>query len=121
MRSVDTSTKVWPSANRCRSGRYFGQEVTMNVLMVDDHVMFLQGMKNLLNVLVPALRVETTGDIGHATQLVQLTDFDLVLLDWHLNDCDGAESIRRLRDAGCMARVVVLSGETNGALIRQSV
>jgi DNA-binding NarL/FixJ family response regulator len=93
----------------------------MNVLMVDDHVMFLQGMKNLLNVLVPELRVETTGDIGHAAQLVQLTDFDLVLLDWHLNDCDGAESIRRLRDAGCMARVVVLSGETNGALIRQSV
>lgn len=93
----------------------------MNVLMVDDHVMFLQGMKNLLNVLVPELRVETTGDLANAAQLVQLTDFDLVLLDWHLNDCDGAESIRRLRDAGCMARVVVLSGETNATLIRQSV
>ncbi|MET0542996.1 MAG: response regulator transcription factor, partial [Variovorax sp.] len=93
----------------------------MNVLMVDDHVMFLQGMKNLLNVLVPELRVETTGDIVLAAQLVQLTEFDLVLLDWHLSDCDGAESIRRLRDAGCMARVVMLSGETDGALIRQSV
>ncbi|MDB5828758.1 MAG: hypothetical protein JWQ73_2978 [Variovorax sp.] len=93
----------------------------MNVLMVDDHVMFLQGMKNLLNVLVPELRVETTGDMKHATTLVQQTAFDLVLLDWHLNDSDGAESIRRLRDAGCMARVVVLSGETNAALIRQSV
>jgi DNA-binding NarL/FixJ family response regulator len=52
---------------------------------------------------------------------VQQTAFDLVLLDWHLNDSDGAESIRRLRDAGYMARVVVLSGETNAALIRQSV
>ncbi|MDM0042465.1 response regulator transcription factor [Variovorax sp. J22G21] len=93
----------------------------MNVLMVDDHVMFLQGMKNLLNVLVPELRVETTSDISHAAQLVQLTEFDLVLLDWHLNDSDGTESIRRLRDGGCMARVVVLSGETNAALIRQSV
>ncbi|MGJ7496906.1 response regulator [Variovorax sp. RT4R15] len=93
----------------------------MNVLMVDDHMMFLQGMKNLLCVLVPELRIETTSDIGNAAQLVQLTDFDLVLLDWHLNDNDGAESIRRLRDAGCMARVVVLSGETNAALIRQSV
>src|ERR1700712_3204533 len=93
----------------------------MNVLMVDDHVMFLQGMKNLLNVLVPELRVETTGDMAQATTLVQRTPFDLVLLDWHLNDGDGAESIRRLRDAGCMARVVVLSGETNAALIRQSI
>ena len=99
----------------------------MDVLMVDDHVMFLQGMKNLLNVLVPELRVDTAGDMAHATALVQRTSFDLVLLDWHLNNGDGnasgdgADSIRRLRDAGCMARVVVLSGETNAALIRQSV
>ncbi len=93
----------------------------MNVLMVDDHVMFLQGMKNLLSVLVPELRVENSSDIAHAVQLVQLTDFELVLLDWHLNDCEGEESIRRLRDAGCMARIVVLSGETNGSLIRDSV
>ena len=93
----------------------------MNVLMVDDHVMFLQGMKNLLSVLVPDLRIETSGEMAHAVQLVQLTDFDLVLLDWHLNDGDGEQSIRRLRDAGCMARVVILSGETNAALIRSSV
>ena len=93
----------------------------MNVLMVDDHLMFLQGMKNLLNVLVPELRVETTGEMAHAVQLAQLTEFDLVLLDWHLADCDGEESIRRLRDAGCMARIVVLSGETNATLIRNSV
>jgi DNA-binding NarL/FixJ family response regulator len=93
----------------------------MNVLMVDDHVMFLQGVKNLLNVLVPQLRIEATGDIDAALQLVQLTDFDLVLLDWRLHDTEGAESIRRLRDAGCMARVVVLSGETSTDLIRQSI
>ena len=93
----------------------------MNVLMVDDHVMFLQGMKNLLDVLVPELRVETADDMVQAITLVQRTPFDLVLLDWHLNEGDGADSIRRLRDAGCMARVVVLSGETNSALIRQSV
>jgi DNA-binding NarL/FixJ family response regulator len=97
------------------------QEVPMNVLMIDDHVMFLQGMKNLLSVLVPELRIETTGEMAHAAQLVQLADFDLVLLDWHLSDCDGEQSIRRLRDAGCMARIVVLSGETNATLIRKSV
>lgn len=65
----------------------------MNVLMVDDHVMFLQGIKNLLSVLVPDLRVETSGEMAHAVQLVQLTDFDLVLLDWHLNDGDCEQSI----------------------------
>ena len=93
----------------------------MNLLMVDDHMMFLQGMKNLLNVLVPELRVETTGDMAQAVQLVQLTEFDIVLLDWHLSDCEGTESIRWLRDAGCAARIVVLSGETNATLIRHSI
>lgn len=93
----------------------------MNVLMIDDHVMFLQGMKNLLNVLVPQLRVETASDMAKAVQLVELTEFDLVLLDWHLSECNGATSIQRLRDAGCMARIVVLSGETDAGLIHESV
>ena len=93
----------------------------MNVLMIDDHVMFLQGMKNLLSVLVPDLRIETSGEMAHAVQLVQLTHFDLVLLDWHLGECSGEQSIQRLRDAGCMARIVILSGETAADLIRNCV
>lgn len=93
----------------------------MNVLMIDDHVMFLQGMKNLLSVLVPQLRVETAGEMSNAIKLVELAEFDLVLLDWHLADCNGEESIRRLRDAGCMARIVVLSGDTNATMIRNTV
>ena len=114
-----------PKSKAAQSGAVLGntppEGVAMNVLMVDDHLMFLQGMKNLLNVLVPELRVETTGEMAHAVQLAQLTEFDLVLLDWHLGDGNGEQSIRRLRDAGCMARIVVLSGETNAALIRSSV
>ena len=93
----------------------------MNVLMIDDHVMFLQGMKNLLSVLVPELRVETAGEMSNAVKLVELAEFDLVLLDWHLADCSGEESIRRLRDAGCMARIVVLSGDTDATMIRNTV
>lgn len=95
----------------------------MQVLMLDDHVMFLQGLKNLLGVLAPELRVDTADNLAHALQLVQLSDFDLVLLDWHLaeGDGDGDVSLQRLRDAGCTARIVVLSGETSGALIRRTI
>ena len=93
----------------------------MHVLMVDDHMMFLQGLKNLLGVLAPGLSVDTSTELSHAVQLVQLSAYDLVLLDWHLADGDGQESIRRLRDAGCAARIVVLSGETSGSLIRSTV
>ena len=71
----------------------------MHVLMLDDHAMFLQGLKNLLGVLSPGLQVDTSGDVAHAVQLAGLRAYDLVLLDWHLADCDGAEAMRRLREA----------------------
>ncbi|MCW5634611.1 MAG: response regulator transcription factor [Rubrivivax sp.] len=93
----------------------------MRVLMLDDHVMFLQGLKNLLAVLAPELQVDTSPRLAEALQLAQLTAYDLVLLDWHLAEHEGAQSLEKLREAGCTARVVVLSGETGSALIRRSV
>lgn len=94
---------------------------TMHVLMVDDHLMFLQGLKNLLGMLAPDLRVDTASDLSHALQLVELSAYNLLLLDWHLAEGDGEASLHRLREAGCAARIVVLSGETNAALILRSV
>ncbi|MDM0117840.1 response regulator [Variovorax sp. J22R133] len=96
-------------------------EVAMRILMVDDHTMFLQGLKNLLGVLAPELHLDTCSELSTAVQLSGLHRFDLVLLDWHLAECDGEESMRRLRDAGCAARIVVLSGETSAALIQSTV
>ena len=93
----------------------------MHVLMVDDHLMFLQGLKNLLGVLAPDLRVDTASELSHALQLVELSAYDLLLLDWHLTEGDGEASLHRLREAGCAARIVVLSGETSAALILRSV
>lgn len=49
------------------------------------------------------------------------TTYDLVLLDWHLAEHKGAQSLEQLREAGCAARIVVLSGETASALIGRSV
>jgi DNA-binding NarL/FixJ family response regulator len=93
----------------------------MHVLMVDDHVMFLQGLKTLLSVLAPELHVDTCDSLEQAIQRVQRSAYDLLLLDWHLAECDGEASLVRLRDAGCLARIVVLSGVTSTDLIRSAV
>jgi DNA-binding NarL/FixJ family response regulator len=93
----------------------------MRVLMVDDHVMFLQGLKTLLSLLAPELKVDTAAALSDALQMASTSSYELVLLDWHLNDCDGEESMRRLREVGCAARVVVLSGETQPSLIRRTI
>lgn len=97
----------------------------MRVLMVDDHVMFLQGLKTLLQVLAPELNVDTAANLGDGLQMAAATAYDLVLLDWHLgegqHDSDGDASMRRLREVGCAARIVVLSGETKATLIRHTI
>ena len=93
----------------------------MRVLMVDDHVMVLQGLKNLLGVLVAGLQIDTADALAAALRLAEATRYDLVLLDWNLGECSGAESIRRLREVGCAARIVVLSGDTSTSLIRDAI
>lgn len=93
----------------------------MKILMVDDHVMFLQGMCNLLGVLAPEHQVDVACEFGTAVQMTQITTYDLLLLDWHLADRDGDDSLRRLRDLGCTARIVVLSGENARALVERSI
>ena len=93
----------------------------MRVLMVDDHVMFLQGLKNLLSVLTAGASVDTADTLPFALQLLRAATYDLVLLDWHLPDCTGEEAIQRLRDSGCMGRIVILSGETSSSLIHSAI
>ena len=93
----------------------------MRVLMIDDHVMVLQGLKNLLSVMVAGVQIDTASAIAPALALASATRHELVLLDWHLDDCSGEQAIQRLRDVGCTARIVVLSGECNAALIRTAI
>ncbi len=93
----------------------------MRVLMVDDHVMVLQGLKNLLCVMSADLQIDTASTIGAALALAADTRYDLLLLDWHLDGCTGADAIGRIRDVGCAARIVVLSGESDPQLVRSAI
>jgi DNA-binding NarL/FixJ family response regulator len=93
----------------------------MKILMVDDHVMFLQGLKTLLSVLAPEHLVDTASTLAEALERDRLAAYELVLLDWHLAEGDGSASIARLHEAGCTARIVVLSGENSRALIGHSI
>lgn len=90
----------------------------MRVLMVDDHMMVLQGLKSLLRVLMNDLDIDMASTLTTALALAGETRYDLVLLDWNLDDLHGDEAIRRLRDVGCAARIVILSGDNKPSLIQ---
>jgi DNA-binding NarL/FixJ family response regulator len=93
----------------------------MRVLMIDDHVMVLQGLKNLLGLMAPGLHLDTANTIGTALAMAAGTRYDLLLLDWNLDGCDGAEAMQRLRDVGCAARIVVLSGDSDPQLVHTAI
>lgn len=93
----------------------------MRILMLDDHQMFLQGLKTLLGVLAPQLCIDTADTLAEALRHVREARHDLILLDWHLAETCGERAIDALREAGCMGRIVVLSGETDPELIRHTI
>jgi DNA-binding NarL/FixJ family response regulator len=78
-------------------------------------------MRGLLGVLAPEHQVDVASDLPTALELVRISAYDLLLLDWHLADRDGDDSLVRLRDDGCTARIVVLSGEHGRATIERSI
>lgn len=91
----------------------------MRVLMVDDHALFVDGMRSLLQTLAPSLSVHGTCDRQSALAWAISHQPDLILLDWYLQGCVGDELLADLRHAGCTARVVVVSGEVDQHVIGQ--
>jgi DNA-binding NarL/FixJ family response regulator len=95
-----------------------------HLLMVDDHVMFLQAAQRLLQDQAPRLSIDIVATLAEAIDAVTRARPDLILLDWHLPDADGAAAIARLREClahGPMPRIVVLSGDASAAHIHEAL
>jgi two-component system nitrate/nitrite response regulator NarL len=84
-------------------------KTAMNVLIVDDHVLFREGLVSLL-ANQPDLTV--VGEAGSTREAITKTcelKPDLVLLDLHLPDGDGLEAIRIILSKMPETKVVVLT------------
>jgi two-component system NarL family response regulator len=83
--------------------------VTIRVLLVEDHRMVREA---LCEVLKKVPDIEIVGEAGDARDALKLADDlkpDVVVLDIRLPDVNGIEVAARLRDAGCLAKLVALS------------
>lgn len=93
----------------------------MRVLVCDDHALFREGLRLLLQRLDETMDVALTGNCEKGVQEAAHRPFDLVLMDWHMDGLAGAPALLAFREAAPFARLVVLSGDKSAALVRSVV
>jgi DNA-binding NarL/FixJ family response regulator/signal transduction histidine kinase/ligand-binding sensor domain-containing protein len=85
------------------------QEVSgLRVLLVDDHPLYLEGLRNMLS--TRGLQVVGTAHDGlEATALARQLLPDLILMDVEMPGCDGLEATRRIKAELPGAKIVILT------------
>ena len=91
----------------------------MNVLLVDDHTLFRQGLMHLLDGLDGNLTfVEAE---GVSDELESKGPIDLVLLDMHMRGPEGTDAVAAIRTKLPSATIVVISGDEDPMLIKRCI
>lgn len=82
---------------------------TINVLIVDDHSLVRQGLKQILELEQDIRIVGQAGDGEEALVKVQQLKPDVVLLDINMPKLNGIQTLRRLKDIDKTTRVIMLT------------
>jgi DNA-binding NarL/FixJ family response regulator len=91
--------------------RYTRASDVIDVILVEDHGLFRQGLCELLVQADPALHlVAAAKSAEEALEIIPTVAPDVVLMDIHLPGMSGVEAIRRLAVLAPATRVLVLSG-----------
>lgn len=93
----------------------------MNILLVDDHALFREGLKFLLRSLDAALNIYEANDCAKGLELATARTYDLALLDLKMPGVTGLDALAALRNAIPAAPLVVLSGEDNPGVVRAAI
>ncbi|UTW08510.1 helix-turn-helix transcriptional regulator [Pseudomonas benzenivorans] len=81
----------------------------LNLLLVDDHRIFLDGLSLALTPLCADLRVQAAHNAAEAEDCLSRQDFDLILLDLRLPDLPGLDLLQRWQQQGRLTPVAILS------------
>jgi DNA-binding NarL/FixJ family response regulator len=82
----------------------------MRFLIADDHGLFRQGCRFLLDELSPGAEIIEAGDFEQAQKAIKNNDsFDLILLDLRMPGLDEIEGIKRIRQLAPSTPLVILS------------
>lgn len=94
----------------------------MRILVADDHQLFLDGIRHILNKLDAAVVVT---EVTRAEQAIEILEsgqtFDLILIDLSMPGMDGMSILQRMRERGVWLPLVVVSSEENIYTIKSAL
>lgn len=90
-----------------------------NVLLVDDHALFREGLSRLLASESDVKVAAQCGTVGEALELMKSQKFDLVLLDYELGDRRGNEVVLAARERGFEGQILIVTVGLTRAEVRQ--
>lgn len=93
----------------------------MRALWIEDHPLIGDALELLLQVVLPELSLDKARDLPSAVQLVQTIPYELLLVDWWLGEHDGELTLAALRETGCKAPVVIVSGDDREPVMRRAL
>jgi two-component system NarL family response regulator len=95
--------------------------MTIRVLLVEDHRMVREALRDVLARLPEVEIVGEAGNAGEALELAERVQPDVVVLDISLPDLNGVEVAARLKDAGNKARIVALSAFADKRFVKAMI
>jgi two-component system nitrate/nitrite response regulator NarL len=84
----------------------------MRVLVCDDHALFREGLRLLLQRLDDSIDVALTGSCETGVQEAAHVPFDLVLMDWHMDGLAGAPALLAFIPKDASPEVLMLALRT---------
>jgi DNA-binding NarL/FixJ family response regulator len=98
------------------------EELSVKILVVDDHPLILEALKQVLRDLDPEIEVLEARDAPQALdRVVMHPDLSLVLLDLALPHKHGLELLAEIRDASPEVPVVVLSASEDRETVLRAI
>lgn len=93
----------------------------LRVLIIDDHVMFAEGLRDALQAYEDVQVVGIAHSAREGERIAKAEVPDVVLLDFGLPDSTGAAAARRIRDAHPEIKVVMVSALVDEAVVLKAI
>lgn len=94
----------------------------MNILVVDDHPIFIDGISHVLNELAESTCIVKAATGKSAIDALSTNiEFDLILLDLNLPDLNGVSLLHRFEMNQLFVPIVVISSEEQIGLIKETL